>query len=173
MVDQPIDDASWQRLLKEQVRDNSRLFFGMAWKVLRDSAAAEDVCQQAMLKAWSERHTIASPDRLRAWLARTVVNGSLELYRRRRLEQQALTRLPNRPEMPPPTETIADRDALDAALAELPETTRLVVILRIQQGLSGNEVRDLLGMSLAGISRALHQGLDQLRSILKSDYNTA
>jgi RNA polymerase sigma-70 factor, ECF subfamily len=172
VADQLIDDAQWQRLLEEQVRANARLFFRIAWRMLRDNAAAEDVCQQAMLKAWSERHTIAQPDRLRAWLTRTVVNGALAMLRRRRVEQQAIAQWATPPNALSPIDAAADHDALAAALADLPETVRMVVILRIRQGLSGNEVRDLLGMSSAAISRALHQGLDQLRGILADDYSS-
>lgn len=164
-------DAQWQELLEEQVRLNAPLFFRIAWRMLRDSSAAEDICQQALLKAWTERHSIGQPDRLRAWLTRTVVNGSLELLRRRRVEQKALANLPSRHDDPSPPDLIANAEALTAALTELPESLRLVVVLRISQGLSGNEVSDLLGISAAAVSRALHQGLDQLRSVLTDSFS--
>ncbi len=153
------------------MRQNAPLFFRIAWRMLRDNQAAEDVCQQALLKAWAERHTISQPERLRAWLTRTVVNASLELLRRRRIEQKTLARLPLPPDPALAVDGIADADALSSALAALPESLRTVVILRISQGLSGNEVRDLLGMSAAAVSRALHQGLEQLRSALADHYS--
>src|SRR5205809_50456 len=51
-------------------------------------------------------------------------------------------------------------------LAALPESLRAVVTLRIMEGLSGNEVKDLLGYSASQVSRMLHEGLEQLRNVL-------
>src|SRR4051812_44720395 len=69
--------ADWHQLLADQVRQNGRFFFRLAHNVLRDAQLAEDVCQQALLRAWEERDRIQPGPTLKAWLARTVVNNSL------------------------------------------------------------------------------------------------
>jgi DNA-directed RNA polymerase specialized sigma24 family protein len=55
---------------------------------------------------------------------------------------------------------------VEAALRELPDLTRAVVVLRIMQGMSGNEVKGLLGCSAAEVSRRLYSGMEQLRTLL-------
>lgn len=153
--------------LAEQVRLHSRLLFRLAWGVLRDSHAAEDVCQQALPKAWQERDHIRDTVSAKAWLARVVVNESLQLVRRRELERRVQAEGVQLAEY-------ADgrgaspllRTMLEEALLTLPEPVRLVVVLRTMDGLSGIEVSELLDCSPSDISRRFHDGLDRLRGLL-------
>src|SRR4051794_33679867 len=92
------DRADWDRLLSEQIRQNGRFFFRLAHNVLRDAQLAEDVCQQALLRAWEERDRIQPGPTLKAWLARTVVNNSLQLVRRGKGERRG----GGEPAAPPP-----------------------------------------------------------------------
>lgn len=166
MPDDVGSDIEWQRLLDEQVRRNARLFYQVAYRLLRNSAAAEDVCQQAFLAAWTERHSINQPQRLSSWLTRTIVNTSLQIMRRQRTERTVLTRLPAAAQLPSVSQALENAETVTLALAALPDNLRTVVVLRIMQGLSGREVQELLGTSPAGVSRALHEGLERLRRTL-------
>ena len=160
-------DEGWRALLVERVRADGRLYFRLAVGVLRDAHGAEEVCQQAMLKAWDQRDRI-EPAKLRAWLARVVVNESLYVARRRKVERKSLTMQADGATSPAPTpvEALATREAVMRAMERLPELARTVVALRVMQGLSGNEVKDLLGCSAAEVSRQLHAGMEQLRGLL-------
>jgi len=165
------DRMDWDRLLSEQIRQNGRFFFRLAHNVLRDAQLAEDVCQQAFLRAWEERDRIQPGVTLKAWLARTVVNNSLQLVRRGKVERRVLG---NQAYLRPGAEGPAGereeaREAVLAALNRLPEPTRLVVALRVLEGMAGNDVKELLGCSAAEVSRQLHRGLEQLRGILAAD----
>jgi len=161
-------NSEWDRLLSEQIRQNGRFFFRLAHNVLRDAQLAEDVCQQALLRAWEERERIQSGPTLKSWLARTVVNNSLQLVRRGKVERRVLGHQAYvRPdEEGPPGTREEDREAVLAALNRLPEPTRLVVALRVLEGMAGNDVKELLGCSAAEVSRQLHRGLEQLRGML-------
>ena len=154
--------------LAEQLGRHGRLFFRLAFGVLRDAAAAEDVCQQAMLKAWERRSEVRQADAMRGWIARIVLNESLLVHRRREIERRALACHANgsRSEKGHAPEHLAIRESVLAAMEQLPETTRLVVAMRLMQGLSGNEVKDLLGCSAAEVSRQLHRGMEILRQSL-------
>jgi RNA polymerase sigma-70 factor, ECF subfamily len=160
-------DQLWAQLLAEQIRLHTRLFFRLAWGVLRDSHTAEDVCQQALLKAWQQRDHIRDAVSAKAWLTRVVINESLQLVRRRKLERRVHTEGVHMAES-------ADhcsaspllRSMLEEALLALPEPTRLVVVLRTMDGLSGNEVSELLDCSPSEVSRRFHDGLERLRGLL-------
>ncbi len=160
----------FQSLLAEQVSANSRLFFRLAYGVLRDSSVAEEVCQHAFMKAWECRGQISDGSALRAWLSRVVVNESLGLLRRRKTEHRALAdaRLAVSSTTSSSTDTIDLRERVINAIAALPEPTRLIVSLRIQSGFSGNEVKEIVGCSAAEVSRQLHFGMDILRKDLAS-----
>lgn len=166
-MDSTAGDESWGALLAERARADGRLYFRLAYGVLRDPHGAEEACQQAMLKAWDQRDRI-EPAKLRAWLARVVVNESLYVARRRKVEQRSTATQAYRDADPGPAplDALATREAVMLAMDRLPETTRTVVALRVMHGLSGNEVKDLLGCSAGEVSRQLHGGMEQLRGLL-------
>jgi RNA polymerase sigma-70 factor, ECF subfamily len=162
-----VPDQLWRQLLTEQIRLHSRLFLRLAWGVLHDSHAAQDVCQLALLKAWQQRDRMHNAVRTKAWLARVVVNESLQLMRRRKLEQRVHSEIGQMAEHADGSSTSPVlRSMLEEALVSLPEPVRLVVVLRIMDGLSGNEVSELLGCSPSEVSRRLHAGLERLRGLL-------
>jgi RNA polymerase sigma-70 factor (ECF subfamily) len=157
--------------------------FRVAAGILKDRHAAEDVCQQAFLKACQQVTGGSAPDHLKAWLTRVVVNESLCLLRRRKVQertlaQTALSRGVQGPAAPggthrdpsPPDTTV--HEALLAGLDTLPDATRAVLVLRVMHGLSGNEVKEMLGCSAAEVSRRLYHGMEQLRRQLTADAAT-
>ena len=145
-----------------------RLLFRVAYGLLRNAVAAEDVCQQAFLRAWEERSRIRAPDALGQWLVRTVTNLCLRIVRRRRIERRVLGRYAFDRQKGVRRHGYESevREAVLSGLAKLPETTQVVVICRVMQGLSGDEVKDLIGCSASEVSRHLHRGLEQLRRLL-------
>ncbi len=123
------NSGSFGLLLAEQVRANDRLFFKLAFNVLREATAAEDVCQHALMKAWEFRHEIADANSLRAWLAKVIVNESLRLVRRRKVETRAMidSRVLPKTTAVPAHLAAELKESVVAALATLPEPMRLAV----------------------------------------------
>src|SRR5687767_8933792 len=139
-------DRAWRDLLAEQVRQHARLWFRLAYDILHDAHAAEDVCQQALLRAWTSRDRLRDAGQLRAWISRTVVNESLQVLRRRRVEERARDRQRRGDVLnDPPDDPLAAREAVVMGLSALPEQVRAVVALRIMEGMSGNDVKEKIG----------------------------
>ena len=65
------------------------------------------------------------------------------------------------------------REKVLASIAELPEPVRTVVVLRLLEGLPGNQVKELLECSAVDVSRQLHQGMDMLREKMRAWQVTA
>jgi DNA-directed RNA polymerase specialized sigma24 family protein len=106
-----------------------------------DRETAEDLCQEALSRAWRVPSLQGDPERLRAWLLRTARNLAIdELRRRGRRDHVALTDdLPGAP---------AGGDApAREALAALTPHQRLVLLLRFEAGLSLRELGDALAIS--------------------------
>jgi RNA polymerase sigma factor (sigma-70 family) len=161
-------EREWPRLLAEQFSQHGKLFFKLAYGVLRESTAAEDACQQALLRALERPAELRAAEALRAWLARIVVNESLQVRRRRKTEQRVLadhivrSRAPDHPDG-----GWELREAILEAVEQLPEPARSVVVMRMLDGMSGGQVKDLLECSDAHVSRELHRGMELLRKVLR------
>src|SRR5215211_4462197 len=66
------------------IRANSRTLFAVAYGVLQDRAEAEDVVQDAFVKAWQSRWRVRDPEKFPAWLATIARHRARDLTRRRR-----------------------------------------------------------------------------------------
>lgn len=106
-----------------------------------DRETAEDLCQEALSRAWRVPALQGDPERLRAWLLRTARNLAIdELRRRGRRDHVALT------DDLPGTPAGGDAPAREA-LAALTPHQRLVLLLRFEAGLSLRELGDALAIS--------------------------
>ena len=141
----------------------------LARRLLGDPAEAEDVTQEAMLRLWK----IApdwDPDRARVstWLYRVVVNLCTDRRRRRRPEPMDV--LPDLADGALPAvaqmQVQARVDALQAALAELPDRQRIAVVLRDIDGLANPEIATILGISVEAVESLAARGRRALREAL-------
>ncbi len=164
--------SPWHATLTASLREHGRLYYRLAWGILRDNAASEDVCQDAFAKACERPDVPREPRALKAWLATVVVNQSYYLARRRKTEKRVVEhRGANAPQSVAPSQAEDRRESVIAAMEQLPEPSRLVVTLRIMEEMSGRQVQDLVGCSAAEVSRRLHSGMDELRKLL-ADWKT-
>ena len=157
----------WQRVFAEQARQQGAFYFRLARRIVGEASAAEDACQRAFLRAWRQRDRIERVEAIRSYLARAVVNESLQWRRQRQTELGALNGLPPRDGGPAdPGAGLEQREWVWRAVEQLHEPTRSIVILRIAHGLKGKEVSERLGCSASEVSRRLHDGLDTLRKAM-------
>lgn len=140
-------------------RNNQRLFRA-AWGILKNRAEAEDAVQSAYLRAFAAAGSFEGRSSLTTWLTRIVINealGRLRSTQRRlvKLDGTSVTILDEYREkmMRGSTSTMLPdgsvareqiRLLLEAAVAKLPDSFRMVFILREIEGLSVQEVADTL-----------------------------
>jgi RNA polymerase sigma factor (sigma-70 family) len=111
-------------------------------RMLGDREAAEDLCQEALAKAWTSAP--ADPDHARAWLHRTATNLALDELRRRRVRQAApLDDALDAGVDGDPDSALHTREALQRLTAH----ERMLLLLRFQAGLSHREIADLLAIA--------------------------
>jgi RNA polymerase sigma factor (sigma-70 family) len=126
-----------------------------------DPDAAEDAAQEAFVKA--HRTGLERLDRPGAWL---LVVGTRELLRhrrRRRLEDEKWALRTGTPDGG--TDALADRADLIAALRQLPERQRAVVVARYYYGFSYDEIARLFSIKSGTVGATLHQAIERLRQI--------
>jgi RNA polymerase sigma-70 factor, ECF subfamily len=145
-------------------RHNQRLF-RTARAILRNDSEAEDAVQQAYLSAYSHLDQFAGDARFSTWLTRIAVNEALRRGRKRdRLAEVDLGE--EGVVMSTPEDQTARHELtglLEAAIDHLPETYRVVIMLREVQELSTAETAECLSLSEEAVKVRLHRAKLLLR----------
>ena len=152
--------------------------YSLALRFLRTREAAEDVTQEAFVRAWRAIDTFRG-ERFRSWLLRIVANAARdELRRRKRRPQRSLDETwddsdmasidPVEPGLGPQerAEQTELRGVLERALAELPEEWRMVVLLSDVHGMSYEEIADAVDAPLGTVKSRLSRARARLRQLL-------
>lgn len=165
--------ASTQQDFELRLTECGPLAFRVARAVLRNEADAEDVAQEALLRAYHKFQDLRDPSRFRAWVVRISFRLALDRWRsakRREVREVAWSRPEWRP-APPTAEQIAIsnefQERLERALGELPEKSRLVLILSAIQGYTLEEVSTMLGIPLGTVKSRLFFARKQLAEKLQ------
>jgi len=137
----------------------------VAFLVLRDRLAAEDVTIETLLTAFEKGGSIRDDGAVRAWLLKVATNKALAL-RRSGSRLVGLDLLPERPAPGDLAGEAASHVALVAGVADLPPAMRAAVVLRYYSDLSVDEVAAALGKSPNTIKAQLQTALDRLRHSL-------
>jgi RNA polymerase sigma-70 factor (ECF subfamily) len=145
----------------------------MAWRLLGgDAAAAEDVAQDAFLKAFRGLSNFRDDASLSTWFYRILVNEARS-YRRWRGVRQRWTALwkPGEPEHDAPAPVVEGdpilRRRLAEALERLPRGQREVFVLVHLEGFTLEQTASQLGKALGTVKAHLHRALQHLREDLK------
>ena len=160
-----------RRAFEEIVVRHGGFALRLATRLLKDPAAAEDVVQEAMVRIWSQAGRF-DPDRARftTWLYRIVSNLCVDQQRRVRSEP-----MPEDFDPPDPADGICEsleacqrREALAEARGALPERQREAMALVYDEGMSGAEAAQALGLSVKAVERLLARARDSLRKRLRT-----
>ncbi len=147
--------------------------FGVALRMLGDRAEAEDVAQEAFVRAHRALGEFRGDAKLSTWLyaitSRLCLNRLASGERRMaRQGEDALLRLSDAG--PSPDAALERREletALGRAIAELPEDRRIVVVLRDLEGLSYEEIAQVLELELGTVRSRLHRARAELKEKLE------
>ena len=152
-------------------RYNQRLY-RVTRSIVRNDAEAEDVVQDAYVRAYTNLAQYAGEAKFSTWLTRIAVNEGLRRLRKRGrsddMERMAST-TPVAAEGP--EKHVSDREVrriMESAIERLPSAYRSVVMLRDVEDLSTAETADCLGIPLATVKTRLHRGHALLRESLGS-----
>jgi RNA polymerase sigma-70 factor (ECF subfamily) len=154
-----LEETELRREFEEHLVECGTLAFRVARGVLREAADAEDVAQEALLKAFRRFRHLRDRSRFRAWLVRIAFRLALDQARssRRRERRETLWAVPV------PRLSVEDQAAaseferrLEKAMETLPEKLRLVLLLSAIDGYSLEEVADLLHLPVGTVKSRLH-----------------
>jgi RNA polymerase sigma-70 factor (ECF subfamily) len=155
------------------IRTHSRTLFAIAYGILQKREEAEDVVQDALVKAWKTRWRVRDPAKFPAWLATIARHRARDMFRKRRTVPLSTT-IDEVIEPGPTAESNGSEldQQLHSALAALPELHRSALTLRYFEEMDYRSIENILGLSngaLRGIlGRALASMRKQLRPALAS-----
>ncbi|MGC1389179.1 MAG: sigma-70 family RNA polymerase sigma factor [Steroidobacteraceae bacterium] len=140
-----------------------------AFWLSRDRALAEDVVQEAMLRAWKAQDSLLDEAAAKPWLLTIIRREYARSFERKRLVTVDIDDLIAREE---PTLAAAQGDdlaELRAALFKLPEEYREPLVLQALMGYSTAEIAAELNLSNAAVLTRLFRGRNQLRAMCGED----
>lgn len=154
---------------------NNRRLYRLARGVLRNDGEAEDVVQEAYVRAFTHLESFRGDSSLSTWLSRITMNEALGRLRRLRptvdidsLPQGALeAQIIQFPlAAADPEKSMAQREiqaVVEHAIDELPEAFRLVFITRVIEGMNVEETAEILGLKPETVKTRLHRARTMLR----------
>jgi len=177
------EESAIDRALAERARDGDFAAFedlvkryqartyAVALGMMKNAAEAEEVTQDTFLTAFEKLSTFRGESAFSSWLYRVTMNHALMRLRKKKpvasgdeafLDDQAAARgLAIAGDAPrAPDSTVDDRrlrDAIEQALNELPDDMRAVLLLRAFEGMSNQEVAELLDDTVPAVKSRLHR----------------
>jgi RNA polymerase sigma factor (sigma-70 family) len=133
-----------------------------------DRQLAQDIAQEAFVRAAGRVIHLRDPSAFDAYLRRTVVNLCKAHFRRRGVEHRGLQRSAV-PEEMAPGHQFEERDALWTALLRLPLRQRAALVLRFYEDLSEDQTAAVLRCSARAVNALVSRGMTAMRIGLKEE----
>lgn len=162
---------------EELVERHQRLVVGTVARMLRSNSDVEDIAQQVFVRVWKSAKRYVPRAKFTTWLLKITRNLVLNELRRRSRHAQ----LPLQVESEGEERTIKDERAMapdasllkqelqreiDTAIRQLPETQRMAVVLCRYDGLSYEEIAEILDQSVPAVKSLLFRARTELRTRL-------
>jgi RNA polymerase sigma-70 factor (ECF subfamily) len=134
----------------------------MAYRYSKNPSEAEDIAQDALLRAWRRRSTLREKDRRKEWLATIVRNEAFRQHARVRPDPVAEPEAKEGVEDERVLATV-ERADLHAALNDLDERDRQLLRLRYNEDLTQEAIARRLGIPIGTVKVRLHRVRHKLR----------
>jgi RNA polymerase sigma-70 factor, ECF subfamily len=155
---------------ERRLRECHRIVYHVAFGVLRDATDAEEITQDAFLRAYRKLSSLREPQKFRSWVAR--MSFRLALNRRRateRARRRDTSWLEMRPSSTGNVETIvAQREfqlRLQQEIDRLPEKLRVVLLLTAVKELNTRDIADMLGIPEGTVRSRLYLARKELSKV--------
>ena len=169
------DTAAFEQLVER----HQALVTGTVGRMLGSNSDVEDIAQQVFVRVWKSASRYVPRAKFTTWLLKITRNLVFNELRRRK--RHALSPLQSEPEgeemqlkdergQTPATSLLESelQGAIESAIAALPETQRMAVVLRRYEELSYEEIAEVLDHSVPAVKSLLFRARTELRGRLKS-----
>jgi RNA polymerase sigma-70 factor (ECF subfamily) len=158
---------------RQLVLEHSHAMFRLAWRLTSDESAAEDVVQEAFIKAWKKIGDFRMESSFKSWLHRITVNTAMDYLRKQSRRKKFETEEPEwdpglkSAEMPRHDAQIDIRKQTEAAMMDLSEVERSALLLKHFEGHSINEIAQILEITTGACKQAIFRAVKKMRIALR------
>lgn len=143
--------------------------YNVSLRIVRDDTEAEDVIQEAFLKAFQKIKTYRGEVSFGAWLKKIVVNRSLDVLKKRKVIFEEIDeRKHDTEDYKMNSEERIDPETIRKAIDKLPDGYRVVLSLYLIEGYDHEEISQILGISNSASRTQYMRAKNKLRDSLKS-----
>ncbi len=156
----------------ELVRRHQTVVRGMLSRMTNNRALAEDLSQDAFIRAFEKIGSFKGEGSFRGWLCRIAYTEFLQARRKRKSVERTMERFKVETETEPAGSVDWDRgDAmdLDRALKVLSEPERACIVLCYACGMSHSEASEATGMPLGTVKSHVNRGREKMKALLVSE----
>jgi len=145
-----------------------KAMFNTAYNFVKDDDIAQDIMQEAFIKAFKKIDTYTGAASFGSWLKRIVINQSLDLLKKQKIEtielNEEVAYLPN--DDPWEVDTEISMSVIYSCIESLPQKCKNVVKLYLLEGYDHQEVAQILEISEVASRSQLSRGKSKLKELL-------
>ena len=164
------DQVAYRQILEKYRRQ----VLSLVWRMVSNKEEAEDLAQEAFIRAFRSLHTYDTSRSFPAWLFRITTNLCVDHYRRKKLDTVSLTAEGDGEEWTrdlespdqSPDEAYAEKsesEGLERMIKSLPAAYRIVILLRHQSDMTYDEIAEALNLPLGTIKARIHRAHKMLK----------
>lgn len=159
--------ATLDERFEREALPHTRSLYGTAYRLTRNAADAEDLVQEALLRAYRAFDGYTPGTNVRAWLYTILYRVRADHYRRIGRSPQTVELEGEGPATAPEQDALfRGQEDVARALAALPECFRSAVVLRDMQDFSYDEIAGILDVPIGTVMSRIHRGRALLRKAL-------
>jgi len=158
---------------RQLVLEHSHAMFRVAWRLTADKGLAEDVVQEAFIKAWNKLGDFRMQSSFRSWLHRITVNCAMDSLRKRSRRNQFEVEEPEWEAAGPRSTLDSTGDQIDirrqteAAMMNLSDVERSALLLRHFEGHSIKEISQILEITTGACKQTIFRAVKKMRVALR------
>jgi len=157
----------------ELVRRHERVVYNLSFRFMRDNALAEDMAQEAFLKAYRLLHGFRGDCSFSTWLYRVTSSVCLtELNRRKRRGEVELTPAHTNEAAAEPEEASDTPEMIRRCVTKLPERYATIVSMYYLQEVSYEDIAETMKIPMGTLKTWMHRARLQLRKIVEKEMKT-
>ncbi|WP_428910431.1 RNA polymerase sigma factor SigW [Niallia sp. Krafla_26] len=184
-------DALIKKRIKQVIKGDQNAFgeivemykdkvFQISYRILGNRHEAEDIAQEAFVRAYVNIRSYNSDYKFSTWLFRITTNLCIDRIRKKKPDYyldaevagtEGLTmysQIPSSTRLPEDdVESLELQDTIQKEIMKLPEKYRSVIVLKYIEELSLNEISEILEMPLGTVKTRIHRGREALRKRLQ------
>lgn len=175
-----MSSAANNQTFERLVRPHFDRLYRLAWRLAGSKPEAEDLFQELLIKAFGKLDDLVHIEEPGSWLCRVMYNLFIDerrRYKRQRMHiveedqlgGEGLAGLPGPGGPHYDNRRIEKLERLDAALRQLSDEHRIVVLLHDTEGYKMTEIQELIGVPVGTVKSRLSRARTRLREILEAD----